>query len=994
MRKYLVLGVWVIGFFFFGIPNGLSYASFSEGTSIISDFNDSTIFFQVDTCEYEVDTGGEICCNSSGCGPGYDPGLIFEVSPPTGGTGNYVYMWLISELMFDPSGNAYWTPAKPLLNPDGSLYDGRELAPGPLDVSTRFRRCVSTRECIEAGFNFFIETNVVTITVLDCNCRPKNGGEIAPDQATCEDSLNPDTLVSIRNAVPADLNDPIVYQWYFNFSNTIFDPSVWVPISGANDAFYDPPLTDRDIYYIRVAFNPQCRTEYVLSNVVFINVGTDLNVIERIINPKCHDTEDGKIRLEVLTPFRPFVIQWDHTTSGSDTLCDLAPGDYAYRVINAKGCEQMGVSQVLAPDSIMIAAEVEGNACEGLNNGSIDLMVSGGTGSYRFLWNTNDRTEDLDSLSEGTYCVTVTDANACENQACFEIESKSTLIISSEVIDVACFGENDGRINLTITGGMSPYDFIWEDSTTTQNRDNLGTGIYCVTVMDAKGCTADRCFEIFEPDSLYVIAVVTSVRCQGGCDGAINPTVIGGTPPFSVLWNDGAVSEDRDGLKPGTFCCIVTDANGCEVEDCFVIEDGDSVVVDLPDTLYKCPGNTPIFLNPDGNPDYEYSWTPGDLVSDSTAINPETFPERDTCISVTVTDPISGCSTEVKIVVLVGEFPDFDLPDVITACDSVVEVCIDSYPDLDLDWSCDRGFVDIIGSDTCIQVPVFEKDIIYFRATDSFECVFMDSIKIENHIIDISYVDSIRFCEGDTIIFEIADINGTIDTWTFDCLEDLIVEEEDGRLTLTYDRDTTFQCSFTVSNQFCSEQYSFIVEVFENDHTVSASADPTSVNKGLKTELRADSPNSNDRYLWSPDRYLLDPVNSKFPMAMPEESIVYTVISEDERGCTAMDSVRIDYTCICDEPYIFMPNAFTPNGDNLNDTYNVVSEESLVEDMYLAVYDRWGNLVFETRSLNVDWDGTYNGQLVNPDVYAYYVRVKCVGNEEEFNKRGNVTVLY
>ncbi len=994
MDRHLFLWLWVIV-----IPaiSGISaIAGYSNTTTY--EFSDGTYIsldqVPMDTCEYEVDSAGEICCNSSGCGPGYDPGLIFEVSPPTGGTGNYVYMWLVSELRFDQNGNFYWTPPVPLLNPDGTLYDGRELAPGPLDVSTRYRRCVSTRECIEAGFNFFMETNIVTIEVLDCNCMPSNGGEIAEDQSTCEESIDPDTLISIREAVPADPNDPILYQWYFNYSNTAFDRAIWVEVNNATDPFYDPPVTDRDIYYIRLAYNPFCRNDYVISNVVAIDVGIDINVIEFVTNPLCHDSDDGKIRLDVNTPHRPFDLEWDHTSSTTDTLCDLGPGSYRYTVTNDKGCEYEGEIEVTAPDSINIEGDVEGNLCAGVANGSIDITVTGGTPPYRYMWSTGFSEEDLDSLREGQYCVTVTDDHDCEAEACFDIAPMDTLDIMADIDSVSCYGECDGSIDITVTGGTAPYMYMWDDGPITEDRDSLKAGEYCVKVTDDNGCMVEECFEVGEPDSLKITGVVEDAVCYGDCNGSIDVTVMGGTPPYTFMWDDGPTTEDRDSLKAGEYCLKVTDANGCMDEECFIVDEGDSIIVSLPDTIYKCPGDSIVFLNPDGSSDYEYSWSPPDLVSDPTAVNPFTCPENDTCIFVVVTDPETGCFTERKIVIIVGDFPDFDLPDVVVACDSFVEICTKDFPDYDIDWACDIDFIDTLEMDTCVLINVFEKDVIYFRAIDSLDCEYIDSIPIDNQVIKVSYADTISFCEGDTVMYKITDVYGNIDDWIFDCLDFIVVDEENGCLFLSYDTDTIVECMFTVSNQFCTETFTFVIEVFENDHNVTATADPTDVNKGLMTMLMASSPNDDDTFIWSPDQYLLDPVTTRNPKAMPEESITYTVLSEDSKGCTAIDSVRINYTCICDDPFIFIPNAFTPNDDGLNDTYNVVTEDELVEDMYLAVYNRWGELVFQTTSLSNSWDGYHNGDLVNPDVYAYYVRIKCFGNEEEFTKRGNVTVLY
>ena len=93
---------------------------------------------------------------------------------------------------------------------------------------------------------------------------------------------------------------------------------------------------------------------------------------------------------------------------------------------------------------------------------------------------------------------------------------------------------------------------------------------------------------------------------------------------------------------------------------------------------------------------------------------------------------------------------------------------------------------------------------------------------------------------------------------------------------------------------------------------------------------------------------------------------------------------------LCQEPYVFIPNAFTPNGDNLNDILFV--EGNLIEEMYLAIYDRWGELVFESRSPDEGWDGTFRGKELPADSYGFLLEIRCIGGEEYFRK-GNITLL-
>ncbi len=147
--------------------------------------------------------------------------------------------------------------------------------------------------------------------------------------------------------------------------------------------------------------------------------------------------------------------------------------------------------------------------------------------------------------------------------------------------------------------------------------------------------------------------------------------------------------------------------------------------------------------------------------------------------------------------------------------------------------------------------------------------------------------------------------------------------------------------------------------------------------------------NPDYQYVWSPSLWL-DADDIPNPVSTPESTITYFLLVADQYGCYYQDAVLLVVTTICDEPYIFIPTGFTPNGDGRNDTFKVIGNN--LEEVYIAVYNRWGEKVFESSDANTGWDGTYKGKPLPPDAYGYYVKVKC---EEglEFFKKGNVTLL-
>ncbi|MDD2345469.1 MAG: gliding motility-associated C-terminal domain-containing protein, partial [Bacteroidales bacterium] len=117
----------------------------------------------------------------------------------------------------------------------------------------------------------------------------------------------------------------------------------------------------------------------------------------------------------------------------------------------------------------------------------------------------------------------------------------------------------------------------------------------------------------------------------------------------------------------------------------------------------------------------------------------------------------------------------------------------------------------------------------------------------------------------------------------------------------------------------------------------------------------------------------------------------YVVYVSDQYGCLLSDTVRITVLeVICDEPFVYVPNAFTPNGDGNNDVLFVRSD--IVVDIIFAVYDRWGEKIFETTELNKGWDGTYKGKKSDSGVFVYYLDATCL-NRDKLVKKGNVTLI-
>ncbi len=171
---------------------------------------------------------------------------------------------------------------------------------------------------------------------------------------------------------------------------------------------------------------------------------------------------------------------------------------------------------------------------------------------------------------------------------------------------------------------------------------------------------------------------------------------------------------------------------------------------------------------------------------------------------------------------------------------------------------------------------------------------------------------------------------------------------------------------------------------------LNATVSDDTIYEGQEVQIISNYLGQTYAYSWTPTNGLNNP-SIYNPKATPSVSTTYFLSVTDPNGCSWYDTVAIYVIdVICDEPYIYVPNAFTPDGDGRNDILYVRS--SVGYDVEFKIFNRWGEMVFEAQSLNHGWDGTFKGKKVDSGVFDYYVQLRCF-NHEVFFKKGNITLI-
>ncbi|MES3016346.1 MAG: SprB repeat-containing protein, partial [Bacteroidota bacterium] len=227
--------------------------------------------------------------------------------------------------------------------------------------------------------------------------------------------------------------------------------------------------------------------------------------------------------------------------------------------------------------------------------------------------------------------------------------TKSTITPTSTKTDVLCFGASSGAIDLTVSGGTSPYTYSWSSGQTSQDLSSLAAGTYTVTVTDAKGCSASLAVTINQPAALALTAGKTDILCFGAQTGAVNLTVSGGTAPYTYAWTGGitASTEDLTNLAAGTYNVTVTDANNCTATTSVTVTQPAAVLaLSTTKTDVLCFGTSTGAINltaSGGTAPYSYSWSGGINTEDRSALAAGTY-------SVIVTDA-SNCTATTSVTI-------------------------------------------------------------------------------------------------------------------------------------------------------------------------------------------------------------------------------------------------------------------------------------------------------------------------------------------------------
>ena len=671
------------------------------------------------------------------------------------------------------------------------------------------------------------------------------------------------------------------------------------------------------------------------------------------------------------------------TNIANPLACPTVTTQYTLTVTNAGGCT--GTDSVIiyvAPQILSVTATPTHVTCFAACNGQVMTNTSGGYSPYAYSWSNSSTTQNLTGLCTGNYTVTVTDQIGCTATESVVITQPTALSAQATSIVAANCGQNDGSVTITVGGGTpfpgNAYTILWPASGNSGfTESNLSAGPVCVYVYDANGCGDTLCVTVPNtPGATVNIIASNNVSCFNACDGWAVADGSGGATPYSYVWNTLPQNQANDtatGLCPGVYIVTMTDANSCQATA--------SITITQPPQLFAVPGTGPTIcisqsggitaIGNGGTPGYNYAWTDG--TNNWSTQNITVSPTVTTTYTVIVTDANGCVSAPQPLTVIVNQPLNVQAMPDITVCefDLVNIAATGTGGNNQLTYTWQPG--NLVGQ--TVQVTASQTTTYTVVVTDncntppdtSFVTVSVNAAPV----VSFAATSTTSGCATHCVTFT----NNTPSTasvlWMFgNNLGTSALPSPSFCFPLAGSYDVTATVTDNIGCVGTTTLINYVtVWPLPVADFVSTPLDPTMLfNEVTFTDQSFGAPVS---WTWNFDEngsvsFLQNPTYEFQDSGTFNVQLMVT----NQFGC--IDSVTYPVVVLEDYAY-YIPNAFTPNGDGLNDKFVPMGTGVNPERFTMYIFDRWGTLVFTTNDMNAGWDGKFSAGICPVGVYVYKI---------------------
>ncbi len=729
------------------------------------------------------------------------------------------------------------------------------------------------------------------------------------------------------------------------------------------------------IYTVQIGTASSCATAY---DTVTIKSNTVLPTSLSSSNgPSCNGSCYGSATAVPIGGTAPYVYSWTSGKGNASVATSLCAGTvYTCTITDASGCTGTQTVNLSQPSALSVASSQTNTTCNGGMNGTATAKVTGGTPGYVYSWSpapgVGQGTDSASGLGVGTYTCAIKDTNGCVATKAVIITQPAALGSAiSATQNVSCKGGSNGSATVTGSGGTPGYSFSWSPTPGagqgTASVTGLSSGTYMCMVSDTNGCTVSDLVLITEPTALTNTFSKTTPRCNGAADGTADVVPGGGTPGYTYLWNpmptNGQGTPHAGGLGAGTYTCTVSDTNGCSTQAIIMLGQPLPVVASSSSMPASCGlANGWLSVSPSGgDAPYTYSWSPSGGISAS-AIN-----LSGGIYSCYITDA-NGCTGFLQDTLLNIGQPPLALvtsggPTTFCSGDSVKLIAAGGTSYL---WNT---------GDTTAVITV-TKGGAYSVSAKNTCGVATAQITVTVDALPVPVISGNKvICAGDSALITAS--GGTTYLWNPTGATTPSIYIRNGG---TYTVMVSNSCGTTAS--------SFNLNV--NSIACHFTSGPDTGSAPLPVNFADHSTGTPVSWSWNFGNG--STATGQNPEYVFPSSGTYTVTETvtDSFGCRSSSTTLV---VIHDQAsWIVVPNIFTPNGDGVNDTWQVSYQN--IQDFDAKIFDRWGVELIHLTSPGESWDGrTLAGNMASDGTY-YYIIMATGGDGKKYTLTGYTMLLH
>ena len=573
----------------------------------------------------------------------------------------------------------------------------------------------------------------------------------------------------------------------------------------------------------------------------------------------CFGNYDGSASVTVSGSSETYSYSWSNGST-ANSISAVAAGRYSVTVTDQTGCSASDTVIIAQPSSIQLSTALLPVTCSGAG---VDVTVSGGVAPYRYFWNHGARTEDLSGLANGNYFLRVSDANGCIKSTSVTVSGVNLLSINSSVTPVSCSSDNDGAIQINVTGGVAPYSYNWSNGSTSQNISGLSSASYTVSVTDANSCSKSLTVLVPKDDPFDFDVELNDVSCDGSDDGAIalNPPA---HSDFTYQWSHGETGYYVGGLSEGGYSVVVTTDQGCEKTMDFYISNPLPIELSTSTNSDPCASGSIDLTVSGGTSPYRYLWSNSATSEDLSGVSTGYY-------SVVVTDA-NGCKDSTQTYIDSRSLTTVSVASTPVSCfglaDGTASVSIDGEnAPYTVRWS---------NNSTAYQLSNLAKGNYSVTVTDNYGCIFSKQVSItEPAKLNIALLGTNPSCNAsnDGIVRSV--VRGGTSPYTF--------QWNNGGTAglITRVGEGSYSLRVTDANR-CSDS---AAAVLISPAALVVSSEVSSDCKGGSADITASGGTSPYTYSWN------DGFTGEDRTGLTGQS--YSVLVKDAKGCELSHSVII-----------------------------------------------------------------------------------------------------